>query len=68
MTLLEGAHDALIVIGSALGGYAGQHLSARRIRAAVAAATADLRKSLADLLGRVRALEIAVYPEGQHHG
>ena len=67
MTLLEMTHDALVVIGSAVGGYAGQHMSARRIRSAVAAAAKELRGALEQLRARVEALERAIDPQEKPH-
>lgn len=69
MTLMEISHDALVVMGSAVGGYVGQHISIRRIRAAVAAAARELRVALEDLRARVVALERAIDPqEDSNHG
>jgi hypothetical protein len=68
MTLPEMTHDTLVVIGSAVGGYLGQHMSIRRIRAVVAAGVKDLREALDVVRARVDALERAIRPEERPNG
>lgn len=67
MTAPDLLNVALTTLGGGVGGWVGQRWNGARIRAAVAAAAADLRS-------RVEALERAVYgrpqsqPEGAQNG